>query len=109
MARKYDIIERLKAKNERPFIMIDEDHVFNVDSSKTTVMAIMAISTEQTNDDPIKNIETLDKIIQLALGQKALDYINSLDLSLDACGLIVEAIMSAITGSDLEEEKEEKK
>ena len=38
MARKYDIIERLKAKNERPFVMVDENISYQIDTSKTNVM-----------------------------------------------------------------------
>lgn len=32
MARKYDLVERLKAKNERPFLVLDEQHVYSINA-----------------------------------------------------------------------------
>ena len=110
MARKFDIIERLRAKNERPFIMIDEDHNYTINTSKTNVMAIMALTDEMKEDESAeKDIEMIDKIIELALGKKALNYIQSLDLTMSAYGLITDAIIAGIGDKDLDEDEEIKK
>ena len=104
MARKYDIIERLKAKNEKPFIMIDEDHTYTINTSKTNVMCIMALYDEYDKDSNDKsNMELVDKVISMALGKGALTYINEQDMTFEAVGYIIEAIMAAISGVEIEE------
>ena len=102
MARKYDIIERLKAKNERPFVMVDENISYQIDTSKTNVMSIMAVIDEMGKD------ETSIKEDTMSLGKKALEYIDSLNLTFDAYSLIFDVIMAAIKGVDLEEDSNEK-
>lgn len=111
MARKFDIIERLKAKNERPFVMIDEEHKFTINTSKTNVMAILAVTGDEKKETTVKeDIEMIDKIISIALGDKALEYIKELDLTMAAYSLIIDAIMAGINDKDIDElDKEEKK
>ena len=98
MARKYDIIERLKAKNERPFVMVDENISYQIDTSKTNVMSIMAVIDEMGKDETSIKEDT----------KKALEYIDSLNLTFDAYSLIFDVIMAAIRGVDLEEDSNEK-
>lgn len=111
MARKFDIIERLKAKNERPFVMIDKEHTFTINTSKTNVMAIMAIVGDDKKETSVKeDIELIDKIISISLGDKALEYIKGLDLTMSAYSLIVDAIIAGINDKDIDDlDKEEKK
>lgn len=111
MARKYDIIERLKAKNERPFVMLDEEHRYSINTSKTTVMAILALAEENNNGTVQDDMKLSDKIIKLALGDRAFDYIETLDLTMEAYSLIINAILAAINGSEIEdiEKQTEKK
>ena len=109
MARKYDIIERLKAKNERPFIMIDEDHSYKVETSKTNVMSIMAYVDEmdkKENSTEEDDMKMMDEIIKMALGKEALEYITSLNLALDAYMLIFDVIIAAVNGEELKDDSE---
>ncbi|MBS5416848.1 MAG: hypothetical protein KHX58_03855 [Coprobacillus sp.] len=111
MARKYDIIERLKAKNERPFVTVDEDHSYQINTSKTNVMAIMTLTDEvskKENATEEDSMEMMDKIIEMSLGKEGAEYITSLDLTFDAYSLIFDVIMAAIKGVDLEEDSNEK-
>lgn len=99
MSKKYDIVERLKAKNERPFICVAEDKAYSVDISKTTAIHIQALSKDETLDDN----KRLDKIIEISLGEKAFKEIDEMKLSFPATQLLIEAIMSAISGEELAE------
>lgn len=111
MARKYDIIERLKAKNERPFVMIDEEHTYTINTSKTNVMNIMAVVQEFEKDKgevEEDDMKMMDKIVELSLGKDALEYVSSLDLTLEAYELIFDVIMAAISGKELDDESKEK-
>lgn len=105
MARKYDIIERLKAKNEKPFIVLAEDVSFNVNTEKSNVLHIIALSKDKEQD----STELIDRIIELGLGKEALAYINDHEFSFEAANEICKAIMAAVSGVDLEEMDEEEK
>lgn len=112
MARKYDIIERLKAKNEKPFVMIDDEHSFTINTSKTNVMAIMLVVDESEKKKDISvedDVKMTEKVIELALGKNALDYIKGLDLTMGAYNLIVEAIIAGIGDEELKSENVDKK
>ena len=98
MARTYDIVEKLREKNKRPTIKVDETHEFTINTSKNTAIFLQATAQdEKLNED--KKMQTM---IESALGKEALTYIESLDLSMDAYSLIIEAIMAAIANMDLE-------
>lgn len=104
MARKYDIVERLKAKNERPFIVIDEDHVFTVNTSKTNVLEIMAFQEKMTEKTPAKEqMAMMDKILEMSLGKTATEYINSLDLSFEALQDLIMVVFACIGGQSLDD------
>lgn len=102
MSKKYDIVERLKAKNERPFICVAEGKTYTVDTSKTAAIHIQALSKDEKLDDN----QRLDKIIEISLGEKAFKEIDEMQLSYPATQLLIEAIMSAISGEELAEEAE---
>ncbi len=105
MARKYDIIARLKAKNEKPFITIDAEHSYEINTEKTNVMSIMALMDDSENKNPLEQMKLTDKVIKMALGAEALKYINSLPMTTSAEILIIEAIMAGISDVDLDEVK----
>lgn len=110
MARKYDIIARLKTKNEKPFVQIDEEHCYNINTSKTNVMAIMLKYEEYEKKPDTESFGLIDEVIRMALGEQALEYINSMDLTMAATSDIVSAIMAGISDVDIEEiDKQEKK
>lgn len=109
MARKYDIIERLKAKNERPFLVLDEQHVYSINTSKTNAMAIMAMmDSKSTNGDA--DLTIIDDVIKMSLGEDALTYLNSLELSIAATQEVVKSIMAAMADITMEDaDKKDKK
>lgn len=100
MAKVYDIINKLT--NNKPIIKIDESHEYTVNNSKNSAILIKSIGEDKTLDD----IERIDKLIEAGIGKEALDYVNSLDLSLSSYGTIVNAIMAAIGDRELEEVEE---
>lgn len=102
MAKKYDIVARLNARNERPFIKITDDLTVEVDNSKTTALHFMAIE----KDEELNDIERIDKMIEVAVGKKAFKEIEKLNLTLPAYEIIFEAITASLAGEDLEEVKE---
>lgn len=105
MARVYDIVSRLENANQKPEIKIDDEHIYKVNNSKAVAFKIMALS----EDERVKETEMFDKIITLALGEKACEYIDSLDLSMTAYTTIINAIMAAIGDVEIEDIEEQAK
>jgi hypothetical protein len=104
MGKVYDIMSRLT--NNKPIVKIDREHEYTVNNSKNQAIFIMQLTKDKKLDD----FERMDKIIEAALGKEALDYINSLNLSVQATATIINAIMAAISEMELEDiEKEAKR
>lgn len=103
MGKVYNIMDRLT--NNKPVIKIDEEHEYTVNNSKNQALFI----TELAKDDKLNDFERMDKVIEAGLGKEAIDYINSLDLSVKATATILNAIMAAINEVELEEIEEEAK
>lgn len=99
MAKSYNIVEQLRAANERPFITIAEGKTYAVDTSKTTGIHMQAIAKDETMDEFAK----LDKMIEITLGKKALKEINDMHLSIDATKVIIETITAALGGEEIAE------
>lgn len=97
MGKVYDIMNRLT--NDKPAIKIDKDHEYIVNNSKNEAIFIKQLSEDTKLDD----FEKMDKIVEAALGKEALDYINSLNLSVKATGTVINAIMAAISEMELED------
>ncbi|MBU3208688.1 hypothetical protein KPL28_03430 [Clostridium algidicarnis] len=97
MAQIYNIMDRLT--NDKPVIKIDKDHEYKVNNSKNQAIFIKQLSEDTKIDD----FERMDKIIEASLGKEAIDYINSLDLSVKAYSAVINAIMAAISEISLEE------
>lgn len=102
MARSYNIIDRLNAKNERPFVAIAEGKSYTINTSKTTALKFVAIQ----EDESLNNVEKMDKMVEAALGKKALNEIEKMELSLPAYEVLFEAITAALAGEEMEEVKE---
>ena len=100
MSKIYNIMDRLD--NVKPSIQLAEDKIFKVNNSKNTAIAIKAVSEDKKLDD----FKRMDKIVELALGKKALEYIDSLELSVKSYGTVITAIMAAISEEELEELEE---
>lgn len=97
MAQIYNIMDRLT--NDKPVIKIDKDHEYKVNNSKNQAIFIKQLSEDVKIDD----FERMDKIIEASLGKEAIDYINTLDLSVKAYSTVINAIMAAISEISLEE------
>ena len=116
MGRRYDVIDRLRNRNERPVVEIDAEHKYPINTSKTNVLLIMSEvkkAQKKTEDDPESDIKMIDKIIQIALGKEALDYINESNMTMAATNDIMAVIMAAIGDTEVDfddgETPEEKK
>ena len=103
MARIYDVISKLENSNQKPKIKIDAEHEFTINNSKAAVITIMALNKDKDTDD----IEMIDKIIKIALGEDAFNYIETLNLPYPAHMVIVNAIMAGIGDVSMEEIEEE--
>ena len=110
MGRRYDVIDRLRNRNERPVVEIDTEHKYPINTSKTNVLLIMSEvkkAQKKTEDDPESGIKMIDKIIQIALGKEALDYINESSMTMAATNDIMAVIMAAISDTEVDFEDEE--
>lgn len=105
MGRAYDIAERMKNGNEKPTVKIDEDHVYKINTGKSAVLYINAVSQDKDKDE----FERMDEVIKAALGKDALDYITDQDMAVASIALIVNVIMAAIADISLEEVEEVEK
>ena len=113
MAREYNIIERLKRRNEKPTEVLDDDHKYPINTKKTNVMCMMAYirKTEKRGkeeSDPVKDMEMMDHIIKMGLGEEAAAYIAEQDYTFAVIRDIIEVIMAAIGDEDTGFEKEDK-
>lgn len=101
MGKVYDIMGRLT--KDKPVIKIDNEHEYIVNNSKNQAIFIKQLSEDKSLDD----LKRMDKIIEAGLGKEAFDYIDSLDLSVNATGTVINAIMAAISEVELEEIEKE--
>ena len=108
MARKYDLVERLKAKNERPFLVLDEQHAYSINTSKTNALAIMALMDQRKSEDAA-DLSMIDDVIRMSLGEDALQYLNAQEISIAALQEIVKTIMAAMADMSLEESEQQAK
>lgn len=113
MARKYDIAERIANGNQRPTVTIDAEHEYKINNGKSISLKIQALIEESKSEENTNEIELINKIVILGIGEKAFDYIESLDLPISNWNDVVNVIMAASAGVSLEkieevEEKEEK-
>lgn len=102
MARVYDIVDKITNGNVKPTVKIDAEHEFKINNSKNAAVAIKAYSEDKKLDD----FERFDKIVIVALGKEAFDYIESLELKMPAYTIIINVIMAAISDMTLEEIEE---
>lgn len=102
MAKVYNIMNKLT--NEKPVLKIDEDHEYKINNSKNNAIYIQSLV--KNKDKQGNGIEVLDKIVKASLPKEAFEYIESLDLSLDAYSVIVNAIMAGISNLELDEIEE---
>lgn len=106
MARIYDIAQRIANANQKPTVIIDEEHEYKINIGKSTAIMIQALAEENEGKD---SLEFLDKVVILGLGKDAHEYIESLELTMPAYSEIVMVVMAAFQDVELEElEKQQK-
>lgn len=96
MSKIIDISAKLT--NERPKLKLAEDKIYEIDDRKNTVLKM---DQEMKNAD-IDNVEFIDTMIKLLLGEKAAKEIDAMELSITDYQAIMIAIMAAVTGEDYE-------
>ena len=99
MSKRYDIVSRLQNASERPVLVVAEGFEVTVNNSKTTALLIQAIA----KDDSIDESARMDKMLEAALGKEAYKNIEKLEMSFEAYGILIEAVMAAIGGEELAE------
>jgi hypothetical protein len=95
MAKVYDISHKIT--NERPTLKLGEGKVYEIDDSKNT-MLLLGQKMKQGSED----IEVLDDIVKMTLGEKAAKEIDAMKLSVSSYQSIVIAIMAAAAGEEFE-------
>lgn len=96
MAKLYTLDHKLLT--DTPEIRIGEK-IYAVDNRQKTVKKIQAAAKAISNDDPYSGIDT---VLELALGQKAAQEIDELDMPYPAYQKMFELVMAAVTGEDPE-------
>lgn len=99
MARTYNLAERLMQANQKPTVRIDKDHEYKINNTTPAALMIEQISKDET----LGQFEGLQKIIGVALGNEAAEYVESLSLTMPAYTMIVNTIMASIADLSLEE------
>ena len=107
MAQIIDLSKRLT--NEKPRIIIDKEHNYEVRNNKNVAILIKEITEDDKIKDFAKDGDKYDKIIQAALGDEALSYLKTIELSVNGWNLVIEAIMAAINEISLDEIEGESK
>lgn len=112
--RKYDITERLRKKNELPIVVIG-DQTFTVKAKMTNYVIVMHEAKQiqklsESEDADIEDVTNkIYQIIGFVLGDKAVEYIKSMDLTVEATLDVMFASITMIGGGDLNDEEETEK
>lgn len=97
MGRLYDISKKID--RSKSTVKIDDEHIYTINASIPAGIKIKAIS----KDENIDEFEKINQVIQVGLGKKAFEYINSLDLEIPDYTPIVNSIIAAVNGVSIEE------
>lgn len=96
MAKLYTLDHKLLT--DTPEIRIGEK-IYAVDNRQKTVKKIQEVSKEISQDDPYGGI---DSVLELALGAKAAQEIDEMNMPYPAYQQMFELIMAAVTGEEPE-------
>lgn len=97
MSKVIDISAKLT--NERPKLKLSEDKVYEIDDRKNTILEMY----QKMQEGNINDLELLDEVIGLLLGEKAAKEIDEMNLSIKDYQTIVIAIMAAIQEIEYEQ------
>lgn len=100
MGKAYNIIDKLD--NSKSTVKIDADHEFKINTHMAAGLKINDIA----KNEEINDYERINQIIQVGLGKEAYEYIDSLQLNIPSYTPIVNAIVAALNGLEIEEIEE---
>lgn len=112
--KRYDLTERLRKKNEMPVVVIG-DQTFTVKAKMTNYIIVMheAKQIQKLSESEDADIEEVTNkiydIIGFVLGDKAVEYIRSMDLTVEATLDLMFAAITMIGGGELKDEDETEK
>lgn len=96
MSKIIDISAKLT--NERPKLKLAEDKIYEIDDRKNTIILL----NQKIQDTDVNDVNAIDEMISVVLGEKAAKEIDEMNLSIAAYQSIMIAIMAAVTGEDYE-------
>lgn len=96
MAKLYTLDHKLLT--DTPELRIGEK-IFAVDNRTKTVKKIQEASKKITGDDPYTG---MGEVLELAMGQKAAQEIEEMDMPFPAYQKMFELVMAAVTGEEPE-------
>jgi hypothetical protein len=96
MSKIIDISAKLT--NERPKLKLAEDKIYEIDDRKNTIILL----NQKIQDTDVNDINAIDEMISVVLGEKAAKEIDEMNLPMAAYQSIMIAIMAAVTGEDYE-------
>lgn len=94
MAKLYTLDHKLLT--DTPEIRIGEK-IYAVDNRQKTVRKIQEVSKEISGDDPYAG---MDKVLELAVGAKAAQEIDEMNMPYPAYQQMFELVMAAVTGEE---------
>ncbi|AGK95632.1 hypothetical protein [Clostridium pasteurianum] len=97
MGKFYDISNRMD--NTKSEVKIDDEHIFKINTHKAVGLQLTDIS----KDESLNDYERVDKIIKIGLGEEAFNYIESLNLNMSSYKPIINTIIAALNGVEIEE------
>lgn len=96
MSKTIDISAKLT--NERPKLKLAEDKIYEIDDRKNTIILL----NQKIQDTDVNDINAIDEIISIVLGEEAAKEIDAMELSIADYQAIMIGIMAAVTGEDYE-------
>lgn len=87
-----------KLTNERPKLKLAEDKIYDIDDRKNTIILL----NQKMEKLDMNDINAIDEMISVVLGEDAAKEINDMNLSIMAYQSIMIAIMAAVTGEKYE-------
>ena len=96
MAKIIDISAKLT--NERPQLKLAEDKIYEIDDRKNAILKL----NQMMKKSDLEDVESVDEMIGILLGKKAVKEINEMNLPITAYQSVVIACVAAISGVDYE-------
>ena len=87
-----------KLSNEKPILKIAEGKEYNVNNSKNTMLLI-----DQQMRSGENEVESMDYVIRLTLGEKAFKEIESMEMPFSDYKILFIGVMAAVSGQTYDE------